>query len=92
MHPGAINIAAATAGSVVVDMKGFAITGPRPWESGGITIGIIIGINGSGVPNTYPITVRNGTVVKIGIGVQSLAMSILPSAIALLVSTGPLMA
>jgi len=72
---GAINIATAIAGPVIVDLKGFAITGPGPSESGGITIGVIIGINGSGVSNTYSITVRNGTIKNFGIGVQSLAVS-----------------
>ena len=39
---GAINIATVIIGPVIVDLKGFAITGPGPWESGGITDGIII--------------------------------------------------
>src|SRR6476646_5849011 len=43
---GAINIATVIIGPVIVDLKGFAIMGPGPWESGGITDGIII----TGVP------------------------------------------
>jgi hypothetical protein len=68
---GAINIATAIIGPVIVDLKGFTITGPGPWQSGGITDGIIIGSDGSGVTNPYPITVRNGTINNFGIAIES---------------------
>ena len=68
---GAINIATVIIGPVIVDLKGFAITGPGPWESGGITDGIIIGSDGSGVTNPYPVTVRNGTINNFGIAIES---------------------
>jgi hypothetical protein len=68
---GAINIATVVIGPVIVDLKGFAITGPGPWESGGITDGIIIGSDGSGVTNPYPVTVRNGTINNFGIAIES---------------------
>jgi hypothetical protein len=71
---GAINISPAIAGSVVVDLGGFTLTGPGPWQSGGITIGVTIGVIG-GTPNTYPIRVRHGTIQNFGIAVQTQAAS-----------------
>jgi hypothetical protein len=68
---GAINIATVIIGPVIVDLKGFAITGPGPWESGGITDGIIIGSDASGATNPYPVTVRNGTINNFGIAIES---------------------
>jgi hypothetical protein len=56
---------------VIVDLKGFAITGPGPWELGGDTLGIVIGSDASGVTNPYPITVRNGTINNFAIGIES---------------------
>jgi hypothetical protein len=68
---GAINIATGIIGPVIVDLKGFAITGPGPFLSSGITDGIIIGSVGSGVTNPYPITVRNGIINNFGLEIES---------------------
>jgi hypothetical protein len=55
--PGAINITAQVAGPVVVDLKGFTITGPTEnFDVSGVLIG------NYGAYNAYPITVRNGTI------------------------------
>jgi parallel beta-helix repeat protein len=51
-----INISTAIAGPVVLDFKGFTITGST--LSNAVTIGFI----SSSVANTYPITIRNGTI------------------------------
>jgi hypothetical protein len=63
---GAINISTAIAGPVVVDLKGFTITGP-----GSNSFGVTIGSISSGVSNTYPITVRNGTIANFEYGVSA---------------------
>jgi parallel beta-helix repeat protein len=63
---GAINISTAISGSVVVDLKGFTITGP-----GSNSFGVTIGSISSGVSNTYPITVRNGTIANFEYGVSA---------------------
>jgi hypothetical protein len=58
-YNGAINISGALMGPVVVDLKGFTLTGP-----GANSIGIDIGAFSNGLTNTYPITIRNGTLTK----------------------------
>lgn len=62
----AISINGPIAGSVVLDFKGFTITG------GGIGGGVGIGGNGGlgGSVNTFPITVRNGIIQNFQIGVS----------------------
>jgi hypothetical protein len=65
----AITISTALSGPVVVDLKGFTITG-----SGGETVGFGIGggdgfFAGTNVPNTYPITIRNGILRNFPFGV-----------------------
>lgn len=57
--PNAIDIQPPSAGPVIVDLKGFSITG------GGATTGVNI----LGGPNPYPITVRNGTIKSVSFGV-----------------------
>ena len=71
---GAINISPTIAGSVVVDLGGFTLTGPGPTGTFGISIAIVIGTDG-GPRNTYPITVRNGTIQNFGTGVEPLTVS-----------------
>jgi hypothetical protein len=68
---GAINVATAVPGPVIVDLQGFAITGPGPWQSGGVTVGILIGSDTSGVTNPYPITIRNGTLSNYGLEIET---------------------
>jgi nitrous oxidase accessory protein NosD len=61
----AITISTAISGSVVLDLKGFTLTGGGG-DSIGIGIGVFAGTNG---PNTSPITIRNGSLVNFGFGV-----------------------
>jgi hypothetical protein len=58
-------------GPVIVDLKGFTLTGGAG-DSIGVGIGIFAGTNG---PNSYPITVRNGSLVNFGFGVWAEARS-----------------
>jgi hypothetical protein len=64
----AITVSTALSGPVVVDLKGFTLTG-----SAGDAVGV--GIGGFGffantpVSNTYPITIRNGTLRNFSFGV-----------------------
>jgi hypothetical protein len=61
----AITVSTALSGPVVLDLKGFTLTG-----SGGYTVGVIIGFAANtSVPNTYPITVRNGILQNFSVGV-----------------------
>jgi hypothetical protein len=71
---GAINISPSIAGSVVVDLGGFTLTGPGWSGAFGISIAIVIG-NEYGPHNTYPITIRNGTIQNFGTGVEPLSAS-----------------
>jgi hypothetical protein len=66
----AINISTAISGAVVVDLKGFTVTGP-----GSNSFGVTIGPNQSAVANTYPITIRNGTINNVEIGVIVLGIN-----------------
>jgi hypothetical protein len=68
---GAINIPTGIIGPVIVDLQGFAITGPGPFLSSGVTDCIIIGSVGSGVTNPYPVTIRNGTINNFGLAIES---------------------
>ena len=63
---GAINISTAIAGPVVVDLKGFTITGP-----GSSSFGVTVGFTSYGVANAYPITIRNGTIKNFEYGVSA---------------------
>jgi hypothetical protein len=55
-NTGAINISTAAPGPVVLDLKGFSITGP-----GGRSFGVTVGYVPFGGSNAYPVTIRNGT-------------------------------
>jgi hypothetical protein len=61
----AITISTAIQGPVIVDLKGFTLTGAAG-DSIGVGIGVFAGTNG---PNSYPITVRNGSLTNFGFGV-----------------------
>jgi hypothetical protein len=50
---------------VIVNLKGFTSTGAAG-DSIGVGIGVFAGTNG---PNSYPITVRNGSLINFGFGV-----------------------
>ncbi|MBV8142978.1 MAG: hypothetical protein JOZ60_13145 [Verrucomicrobia bacterium] len=63
---GAINIPSNLPGPVVVNLKGFTITGP-----GGSTTGVSIAGQST---NTYPITVQNGTLNSFGVGVDAVSL------------------
>jgi hypothetical protein len=60
---GGINISTGVAGPVVVDLKGFTISGP----GGGYAI--TIGVISYGSSNVYPITIRNGTIANSQFGI-----------------------
>jgi hypothetical protein len=61
----AITIATSISGPVILDLKGFTLTG-----SAGNTLGVGIGtFVGTNAPNTNPITIRNGTIKNFGFGV-----------------------
>jgi hypothetical protein len=62
---GAINISTTVAGPVVVDLKGFTITGPGS-NSFAVTIGAL-----TTEGNTYPITIKNGTISNFEYGVTA---------------------
>ena len=55
-----------SSGTVIVDLKGFTITG-----NGGTSVGVTIGsaFTGPQVSNAFPITVRNGTLKNLDVGV-----------------------
>lgn len=53
----AITISSTIAGPVVLDFKGFTMT-----TADSDAVAVIIGTSSSTVPNTYPITIRNGTI------------------------------
>jgi hypothetical protein len=59
-----INISSAAAGPIVLDLKGFTITG-----DGVSSTAILIGYISPSVSNTYPITIRNGTITNVMRGV-----------------------
>jgi hypothetical protein len=61
---GAINISTPIAGPVVLDLKGFTLTG-----NGVYSTGVSIGYNDT-FGNTAPITIRNGTLTNFGYGVN----------------------
>ena len=56
---GGINISTALAGPVVLDLKGFTLLGNLQFQQTAISIGAPLS---TGVSNTFPITIRNGTV------------------------------
>jgi hypothetical protein len=63
-NTGAINIIHNLPGAVIIDLKGFTLTGPG---DGGTTAGIIIHtIEGY---NSFPVTIRNGTIKNFYVGV-----------------------
>jgi hypothetical protein len=67
----AITISTDIQGPVIVDLKGFTLTGAAG-DSIGVGIGLFAGTNG---PNSYPITVRNGLLVNFGFGVWAEGLS-----------------
>jgi hypothetical protein len=69
----AITIPTNLTGPVIVDLKGFTITGA------GISIGQPP--PGPAVSNAFPITVRNGTItnVAVGVSVQTVSIAVLSS-------------
>ena len=69
---GAINISTVIPGPVVVDLKGFTITGP-----GSNSFALTIGAIASGA-NTYPITIRNGSIKDFEYGITASADSPYP--------------
>jgi hypothetical protein len=64
INTGAINISTAIAGPVVVDLKGYTITGP-----GSLSLGVTIGAISWNVSSAYPITIQNGTISNVELGV-----------------------
>ena len=85
---GEINISTATPGPVVVDLKGFTITG-----SGSNTSGINIGGISPNISSPYPITIENGTINNVEIGVAistgaNLSHMVIKNVVFNIVSTG----
>jgi hypothetical protein len=70
----AITISTAIQGPVIVDLNEFTLTGSAG-DSIGVGIGGFAGTNG---PNSYPITVRNGSLTNFGFGVWAEAGSFSP--------------
>jgi hypothetical protein len=68
---GSINITTTLAGPVILDLKGFTLTG-----NSGLTTGVTLGWN-SASGNTYPITIRNGTLTNFGYGVITFSGGVL---------------
>jgi hypothetical protein len=66
----AIIISAAVTGPVVLDLKGFTIIGIVD------AIAILIGQTSSTVPNSYPITIRNGTFQNFGLAIRTYATTV----------------
>lgn len=65
----AITVSTAISGPVVIDLKGFTLTGGG---SGGLTVAVGIGsLANTPVGNAYPITIKNGTLLNFGIGVSA---------------------
>jgi hypothetical protein len=63
----AITVSTAISGPVVIDLKGFTLTGGG---SSSLTVAVGIGIFAStSVHNAFPITIRNGTLLNFGFGV-----------------------
>jgi hypothetical protein len=62
----AITIPGNLPGQVVVDLKGFTITGDDSASSTGIGIGPSVSL-----PNAFPITVRNGAITNVSSGVST---------------------
>jgi hypothetical protein len=63
----AITVPTSLSGPVVIDLKGFTLTGSGAASN---TVGVGIGVfANSSVSNTYPVTVRNGTLRNFGFGV-----------------------
>jgi hypothetical protein len=63
----AITVSTAISGPVVIDLKGFTLTGSG---SSGPTVAVGIGFfTGTSVRNAFPITIRNGTLLNFGFGV-----------------------
>jgi hypothetical protein len=65
---GAINVVQNISGPVVIDLKGFTITGLGDYNPQGV----YIQFNKFAGPSTYPITVRNGTIKNFWDGIQVL--------------------
>jgi hypothetical protein len=68
---GAINKSTTVEGPVILDLKGFTLTGNSQF-----TNGVSLGWN-SASGNSYPITIRNGTLTNFGYGVITFGSSIL---------------
>lgn len=62
----AITKATSLSGPVLLDLKGFTITG-----GGGQSFGVFLGFNSEFIQNTYPITIRNGTLQNFAYGVDA---------------------
>jgi hypothetical protein len=72
----AITISTAIQGPVLVDLKGFTLTGANG-DSVGVGIGSFAGTQS--IPNTYPITVRNGTLRSFAFGIWAENNAVLSS-------------
>jgi len=65
----AITIANNINGTVIVDLKGFTITGGGESQNG-VSFGVTIGNINTPVANLYPITVRNGSLINFTVGID----------------------
>lgn len=69
---GVINISTALAGPVILDLKGFTIAVGQPPLTNGY--GIVLGFSSPGVPNAYPITIQNGTILNAPIAIRTFSL------------------
>jgi hypothetical protein len=75
-----ISISSAVTGPVVVDLKGFTLTGTGTTDQ---SIGVSIGFNSPGIVNTCPVTIKNGTIQNFAYGVwASIGNAAFPAALA----------
>lgn len=67
----AIFIANNVAGAVVVDLKGFTITGGGETGSNAVSYGVVIGDFNTPATNAFPSTIRNGTLINFTFGIDA---------------------
>jgi hypothetical protein len=67
----AIAIANNVNGAVVVDFKGFTITGGGELDNTAVSYGVVIGNLNTPLTNTFPITIKNGTLTNFYSGIDA---------------------
>lgn len=67
----AISIANNVKGAVVLDFKGFTITGGGELKLNAVSVGVAIGTGDTPATNAFPIIIRNGGLTNFTIGVEA---------------------